>query len=74
MNLDTASPENIEYILNEIGEKLAIANRIMIDSKAYDLDKYDDLLFLYRYIVKQNQISPAEKQALLDELRAVRKT
>lgn len=73
MNLDNATIENIQYILDQLGEKLAVANRVMLDSKDYDLNKYDDLLFLYKYVVNKSSLSPAESQAFIDELRSVRK-
>lgn len=73
MNLEVANQENLQYILDQLGVKLAVANKIMLDSKDYDLDKYDDLKYLYEYVMKQVQLSPSESQAFIDELRTVRK-
>lgn len=72
MNLDLATTENVQYILNQLGEKLSIANKIMLDSKDYDLNRYDDLLFLYKYVDNKGYLSPSESQAFIDELRSVR--
>lgn len=73
MDLEVANQENLQYILEQLGEKLDVANKFMLDSKDYDLNKYDDLKFLYNYVIKQGQLSPAESQAFVDELRTVRK-
>lgn len=72
MNLDLATTENVQYILNQLGEKLSIANKIMLDSKDYDLNRYEDLLFLYKYVDNNGYLSPSESQAFIDELRSVR--
>lgn len=73
MNLDKATLDNLKYILNELGDKLGVANRMLLDEKDYDLNKYDDLKFLYDHVVKSGSLSPAETQAFVDELRSVRK-
>lgn len=74
MNLEVASDENLQYILNEIGEKLSIANDIMLNGKDYDLEKYDELKFLYDFVSKKGQLSPSESEAFIDELRSIRKS
>lgn len=74
MNLDTPSPENLKYLLEQLGEKLGVANRVLLDEKDYDLNRYEDLKFLYDHVVKTGKLSPAETHAFIDELRAVRKS
>lgn len=73
MSLDTPSPENLAYLLEQLGEKLGVANRVLLDPKDYDLNRYDDLKFLYDHVAKSGTLSPAEAHAFIDELRAVRK-
>jgi len=74
MNLDKPSPENLKYILEQLGEKLGVANRILLDEKDYDLNRYNDLKFLYDHVVKSGSLSPQETHAFIDELRTVRKS
>lgn len=74
MNLDKPSQENLKYILEQLGEKLGVANRILLDEKDYDLNRYDDLKFLYDHVVKSGSLSPQETHAFIDELRTVRKS
>ncbi|MBO1003837.1 DUF1128 domain-containing protein [Pseudogracilibacillus auburnensis] len=73
MNLDKPSQENLKYILEQLVDKLGVANRMLLDEKDYDLNKYDDLKFLYDHVVTSGSLSPAETQAFVDELRSVRK-
>lgn len=73
MSLDQATQENLKVLLNKLGDKLGVANRMLLDEKYYDLNKYDDLKFLYDHAVNSGKLSPAETQAFIDELRSVRK-
>ncbi len=73
MNLDKATKENLKYILENLGDKLGVANRILLNEDDYDLERYDDLKFLYDHVVKMGNLSPAETHAFIDELRTVRK-
>jgi uncharacterized protein YfkK (UPF0435 family) len=73
MNLDKATKENLQYILENLGDKLGVANRILLNEDDYDLERYDDLKFLYDHVVKMGSLSPAETHAFIDELRTVRK-
>ncbi len=73
MNLNEPTQENLKYILNELAERLDIANRILVDEKDYDINRYDDLKFMYDVVVQKQQLSINEKHAFIDELRSVRK-
>lgn len=73
MNLNEPTQENLKYILNELADRLDIANRILVNEKDYDINRYDDLKFMYDMVVKNKQLSINEKHALVDELRSVRK-
>jgi len=74
MDLDKPTEENLKYILDQLGDKLGVANRILLDVKDYDLNRYDDIKFLYEHVLKAGTLSPAETHAFIDELRAVRKS
>lgn len=74
MDLTVPSEENLKYMLEQIGEKLSVANRILLDEKDYDIAHYNDLKFLHDHVMKQDSLSPAETFAFIDELKAVRKS
>lgn len=73
MNLNEPTQENLKYILNELADRLDIANRILVDEKDYDINRYEDLKFMYDVVVQKQQLSINEKHAFIDELRSVRK-
>ena len=73
MNLNEPTEENLKYILNELAERLDIANRILVNEKDYDINRYDELKYMYDVVVKMPQLSVNEKHAFIDELRSVRK-
>src|SRR5699024_12284606 len=72
MNLNEPTQENLKYILNELADRLDIANRILVNDEDYDLNRYDELKYMYDVVVRKNQLSVSEKYAFIDELRSVR--
>lgn len=72
MDLNEKSAENVTYMLDQMAKKLEVANQIVFDPKGYDLSKYDEIKFMYDFIMKQNTLSAAETSAFIDELRSVR--
>lgn len=74
MSLEKPTFENMEYMLNKLSSLLGVANRSLMDAKDYDLAKYDDLKYMYEILTKKGSLSPAETQAFISELRAVRKS
>lgn len=73
MNLDYPSQENLTYLLEALADHLGVVNRKIMDPGDYDVDKYDDLKLMYDLIIQKGQLSAAEKQAFIEELRSVRK-
>ncbi|MBP2256167.1 uncharacterized protein YfkK (UPF0435 family) [Virgibacillus campisalis] len=73
MDLDKPSKDNLKFILNELADHLTIANRAIMDPDDYDLNKYEDLKFMYDVVKQKGQLSVSESQAFVEELRAVRK-
>ncbi|MFD2044072.1 DUF1128 family protein [Ornithinibacillus salinisoli] len=73
MNLDNPTQENLKFILGELAEILDVVNRSIMDPEDYDLDKYDDLKFMYDILKQKGQLSASETQAFIEELRSVRK-
>ncbi|ASK63518.1 hypothetical protein CFK37_15825 [Virgibacillus phasianinus] len=73
MNLEQPSNENMKVILDELAERLKVANRGLLDHEDYDLKKYDEIKFMYDMVVQKGQLSASETQAFIDELKSVRK-
>lgn len=73
MNLNQATKENLEFILDELKARLGVVNHSLFDVEDYDLNKYDDIKFLYEHIVKMGNLSPKETDAFIHELKDVRK-
>ncbi|SDQ61424.1 Uncharacterized protein YfkK, UPF0435 family [Virgibacillus subterraneus] len=74
MNLENPSQENLKFILDELAEMLNVVNRTIMDPEDYDLEKYEDIKFMYDMITQKGQLSASETQAFIDELRSVRKS
>ncbi|WP_440895280.1 DUF1128 domain-containing protein [Amphibacillus sp. Q70] len=73
MDLSAATQENLSYILKRIGEKLDVVNVVLLDPVDYNLDKYEDLKWLYDHIMTKDSLSISEKQAFIEELANIRK-
>lgn len=73
MNLEQPTVENLKVMLDELADRLKVANRSLLDPEDYDLEKYDDIKFMYDMVVQKGQLSASETQAFIDELRSVRK-
>ncbi|WP_430785989.1 DUF1128 domain-containing protein [Virgibacillus flavescens] len=73
MNLEQPTEENLKLLLDELGDRLKVANRSLLDHEDYDLEKYDDIKFMYDMVVQKGHLSASETQAFIDELRTVRK-
>ncbi|GAQ17816.1 hypothetical protein OPHB3_1753 [Oceanobacillus picturae] len=73
MNLENPSKENMSYILEQLGERLDVVNRTILDPEDYDLNKYDELKLMYEIVVQKGRLSASEAQAFIEELRSVRK-
>ncbi|GAA0445383.1 hypothetical protein GCM10008983_23670 [Lentibacillus halophilus] len=73
MNLEEPTQENLKFMLEELAEMLSVVNREMLEAQDYDLNKYEDIRFMYDMVKQKGQLSASEKQAFIDELRSVRK-
>ncbi|GGB29984.1 hypothetical protein GCM10011409_04140 [Lentibacillus populi] len=73
MGLENPTAENLKVILDELAEMLGVVNRSIMDPEDYDLDKFEDLKFMYDMVKQKGRLSASETQAFIDELRAVRK-
>jgi uncharacterized protein YfkK (UPF0435 family) len=70
VNLETATRENLEHIVNKIKDSLKIVNAAIITADDFKLEQYEELLDIYRMIEKkQGQLTMMEIEGVLDELR-----
>lgn len=73
MNLAEKSPENVEYMIEAIKEKLKVLNLGAIKPSHFDEEMYEELREIYEMVMKKNSFSPNEMQALVEELGNLRK-
>lgn len=73
MTLSQPTPENIDLMLEEIKEKLGMVNVDAMQAGSFDTDKYEDLVFIHKTVMKRNHISSNEMEAIASELGALRK-
>lgn len=73
MQLEQPSTENMEYMLQALAEKLQVVNRSIMDVEDYNLEKYEDLKWMYDLVISKGRLSASETQAFISELAAIRK-
>jgi uncharacterized protein YfkK (UPF0435 family) len=74
MNLQTPSPENLAFLVNEIKNGLKVVNTAIFSPEDFSLDVYEDLLDLYEMIrKKEGRLTMMEIEGVLEELRELRK-
>ncbi len=72
MNLEQASPENLEIIIEEIKTKLKVVSIAAIKSTHFDLNRYDELYEIYDVVKGIEQFSISEIEQLVKELGKLR--
>ncbi|AXI09053.1 DUF1128 domain-containing protein [Oceanobacillus zhaokaii] len=72
MDLKIASQENLKHLLDDLAVRLNVVNVSLMDAEDYDLEKYDDIKFLYDIVVKKGKLTTLETQAFIEELASVR--
>ncbi|HLR72973.1 MAG TPA: DUF1128 family protein [Pseudogracilibacillus sp.] len=73
MSLEQATQENLKVLLEQLGDRLGVANKVLLDEKDYDLNRYEDIKFLHDHVMTSGKLSPSETNAFIDELKSVRK-
>lgn len=73
MDLTKPSEENIVLMIEQIKEKLRMVNVDAMKADSFNIDKYDDLLFIHKMVMKRNHISANEVEAIAAELGTLRK-
>jgi uncharacterized protein YfkK (UPF0435 family) len=73
MDLTQKSIENVEYMIEQIKEKLKVLNFGAIKPSHFDEEMYEELKEIYEMVQRKNSFSPSEMQALAEELGSLRK-
>ncbi|MDQ0200616.1 DUF1128 domain-containing protein [Neobacillus ginsengisoli] len=73
MNLSQKSVENVEYMIEQIKERLKVLNFGAIKPSHFDEEMYEELKEIYEMVLRKNSFSPSEMQALAEELGNLRK-
>lgn len=72
-DLQHASRENIEFIIESIKSRLKVVNAGAISAESFDTDEYEDLLDVYEYVNKKDHFSTNELDSIIGELGQLRK-
>lgn len=73
MELTKNTPENIEYMVAKITEKLRMVNTAALKPESLDNEMYEELHDIYEMVMSKNHFSPSEMQALAEEIGRLRK-
>ncbi|MBB5324998.1 uncharacterized protein YfkK (UPF0435 family) [Anoxybacillus tepidamans] len=73
VDLSKKSPENMEYMIDKMKEKLKVLNFDVMKPSHFDDALYDELKDIYEIVMKKQSFSPSEMQAIVEELGNLRK-
>ncbi|MEK3936459.1 DUF1128 domain-containing protein [Sporosarcina sp. FSL W7-1349] len=73
MDLSKPSPENVTFMIEQIKEKLRMVNVDAMKAENFSTSQYEDLHDMYQLVMKRNNITPNEMQAIAAELGSMRK-
>ncbi|CEH28039.1 hypothetical protein AM501_10850 [Aneurinibacillus migulanus] len=73
MDLSKKTSENIEFMLEGITNKLRMVNVGAIQPSHFDEEKYEDLRDIYDMVMRKDQFSTSELQAIVTELGNLRR-
>jgi uncharacterized protein YfkK (UPF0435 family) len=64
---------SVEYMIEQMKEKLKVLNFDAIKSSHFDEEMYNELKDIYEMVMKKPSFSPSEMQAIAKELGNLRK-
>jgi len=73
MDLSKATPENAEYMVEQIKTRLRMATGAAIKSTYFNEDMYEDLKDIYDMVMSKERFSISEIEAIVSELGKLRK-
>ncbi|MNC73924.1 hypothetical protein D3C75_1252030 [compost metagenome] len=72
-DLTVQSEENIEFMIEEIKNKLRMATGAAMTASSFSLDRYEDIHEVYDIVMSKERLSISEVEALAKELGSLRK-
>jgi uncharacterized protein YfkK (UPF0435 family) len=72
-DLTQATRENLAILIEGIKTKLNMANTAVMRPEDFDLESYDDLLYLYNMVQRKGAFSINEMTAIVEELGSLRR-
>lgn len=72
-DLTKPTEENIEFMIEEIKNKLRMATGAAMTASAFPIDRYEDIYEVYEIIMSKERLSISEVEALAKELGSLRK-
>ncbi|WP_058301493.1 DUF1128 domain-containing protein [Gorillibacterium timonense] len=73
MDLTKASKENVEYMIEQVKQKLRMASGAAIRAEHFDESRYEELVELYEHVAGKSTFSVSEIDAIVQELGRLRK-
>ena len=73
MDLSTPTPENVSFMIEQIKEKIRMVNVDAMKADSFNTEKYEDLRYIYKIVMKREHISSNELEAIAAELGSLRK-
>ncbi|MEK5059251.1 DUF1128 domain-containing protein [Paenibacillus shunpengii] len=72
MDLSQKNQQNIEFMIDAIKSKLRMASASALQSSAFTVAQYDDILDIYEIVNSKSNLSISEVEALVSELGRLR--
>ncbi|MEB3752080.1 DUF1128 domain-containing protein [Geobacillus sp. FSL W8-0032] len=73
MDLSKPSAENVEYMIEQLKQKLKMLNWEAMKPSHFSEEWYDELKEIFEMVMKRETFSPSEMQAIVEELGNLRK-
>ena len=74
LDLTIKNAENLDYMITKIYEKLKMMNIEAAKHIPFSEETYEKIYQIYQYVSRRANFSPAEMQAIADELGQLRKS
>lgn len=72
MELSQNTPGNVEFMVEKIIEKLRVMNIGAVKASNFNQEMYEELRDIYEMVMKKNNFSPRELEAIAEELGSLR--
>jgi len=72
MNLNEATQQNVEYMIDYIKTKLRMATGAAMQASSFTVEKYEDIKDIYDMVASKDRFSISEVEALVSELGKLR--